>query len=199
VAGLFERGAFSPDTTEATYAILAAYSLGLPASASSRALSSTFYALRDTRTPAVIAISRVVISLVVGVSLMFPLDQVAVGELRLGAVGLALGASVGAWVEYIRLRLKLTRELGPHGPETKKVVKFFFAGIVALAIGYAAKRLLGFSSMPGLLPNLMGETSFWLNPLATVGTAGAFGVAYLGMVSLLGVGMPLRRKPRHTR
>jgi len=198
VAGLFERGVFNADTTKATYLILAAYSLGLPASASSRALTSTFYALRDTRTPAVVAMIRVALSLAVGVSLMFPLDRLAVGDLRLGAVGLALGASVGAWVEYLRLRTMLTRELGPHGPETGKVLKFLLAGLVALGVGYAAKLFLGFSSMPGLLPDLLGVTSFWLNPLAALGTAGAFGVAYLGMASILGVGMPLRRKPSHT-
>jgi len=198
VAGLFERGEFSPDTTTATYAILAAYSLGLPASASSRALSSTFYALRDTRTPAVVAIIRVALSLAVGVSLMFPLDRLAAGDFRLGAVGLALGASVGAWVEYLLLRIKLNRALGPHGPQAGTVVRFFAAGLVALAVGYATKWFLGFSSMPGLLPDLLGEGSFWLNPLAALGTGGAFGVAYLGTASILGVGMPLRRKPNHT-
>jgi len=140
----------------------------------------------------------VALSLAVGVSLMFPLDRLAVGDLRLGAVGLALGASVGAWVEYLRLRTMLTRELGPHGPETRKVLRFLLAGLVALGVGYAAKLFLGFSAMPGLLPGLLGVTSFWLNPLAALGTAGAFGVAYLGMASILGVGMPLRWKPSHT-
>ncbi|MFH1765248.1 MAG: murein biosynthesis integral membrane protein MurJ [Gemmatimonadota bacterium] len=195
IAALFQRGEFGPDVTKATYAILAAYALGLPASASSRALSSAFYAVRDTRTPAVIATIRVVLSIAVGASLMFPLDRLPVGALRLGAAGLALGSAVGAWVEYVLLRWRLTQHLGSHGPEAKRVVRFFVAGLVAVGVGFAAKLVLGYSAEPGLLPDLLGEASFWLNPLAALGTAGVFGVAYLGSASLLGVGMPLRRKP----
>ncbi len=193
VAALFERGEFGPDTTMATYAVLAAYSLGLPASASSRALSSTFYALRDTRTPAVTATFRVILSVVAGASLMFPLDRFAVGDLRLGAAGLALGSAAGAWLEYLRLRKKLRAHLGPHGPPAGRVVRFLLAGLVAGAAGFGAKQLLGFSSDPGLLSGLIGGTSFWLNPLAALGTAGVFGVAYLATASFLGVGIPLRK------
>ncbi len=194
IAALFQRGEFGADATGATYVILAAYALGLPASASSRALSSAYYALRDTRTPAVIATGRVLLSIALGATLMFPMDGLAVGELRLGAAGLAFGSAVGAWVEYGLLRRRLTQRLGAHGPQTSRVARFFLAGLVAAAVGFAAKRLLGFSSEPGLLPDLLGATSIWLNPLAAVGTAAAFGVAYLGTASLLGVGMSLRRK-----
>jgi len=59
VAALYETGAFGSAQSLATWGVLAAYSLGLPASASSRVLSSAFYALRDTRTPARIAYLRV--------------------------------------------------------------------------------------------------------------------------------------------
>jgi len=196
VRGALERLAFLliPSATGATYVILAAYALGLPASASSRALSSAYYALRDTRTPAVIATGRVILSIALGATLMFPMDGLAVGDLRLGAAGLAFGSAVGAWVEYGLLRRRLTQRLGAHGPQTSRVARFFLAGLVAAAVGFAAKRLLGFSSEPGLLPDLLGATSIWLNPLAAIGTAAAFGVAYLGTASLLGVGMSLRRK-----
>lgn len=194
VAALFERGEFGPDTTRATYAILAAYALGLPASASSRALSSAYYAIRDTRTPAVVATIRVLLSIGVGATLMFPMDRLSVGAFHLGAAGLASGSAVGAWVEYVLLRRRLTRHLGPHGPERRRVVLFCFSALVATGIGLLAKELVGSSVGPGLLPDLLGESSFWINPLAALGTAGAFGVAYLGMTSLLGVGMPLRRK-----
>ncbi|MBT8398364.1 MAG: murein biosynthesis integral membrane protein MurJ [Gemmatimonadetes bacterium] len=193
VAALFERGEFGPDTTMATYAVLAAYSLGLPASASSRALSSTFYALRDTRTPAVTATLRVVLSVVLGASLMFPLDRLAVGDLRLGAAGLALGSAAGAWLEYIRLRRKLATQLGPHGPPAGRAFRVLLAGLVGAAAGFGAKQLLGFSADPGILGTLLGDSSFWVNPLAAVGTALAFGVAYMGAASLLGVGMPIRK------
>jgi putative peptidoglycan lipid II flippase len=196
IAALFQRGVFSPEATAATHAVLAAYALGLPASASSRALSSTFYALRDTRTPAAIATMRVVISVAVGAALMFPLDRFGVGELRFGAAGLALGSAVGAWVEYIRLRRSLTRSLGPHGPESRRVIRFVISGLVAAAAGAGAKAGLGWSSDPGLLTSWLGDTSFWVNPLAAMGTAAAFGVAYLGTTSLLGAGLAARGRTR---
>ena len=195
VAALFERGEFGPDATRATYAILAAYALGLPASASSRALSSAYYALRDTKTPAVIATVRVFLSIGVGAALMFPMDRLAVGPLHLGAAGLAFGSAVGAWFEYVLLRRRLTRHLGPHGPGARRVSLILLSGLVAVGLGFLAKGLVGSSSTPGLFPDLLGETSFWLNPLSALGTAGVFGLTYLGMTSLLGVGMPLRRKP----
>ena len=85
------------------------------ASARSRLLSSAFYAIRDTRTPARIAYLRVAISLAIGASLMFPLDRLEVDGLRLGAAGLALGASAGAWLEYGLLRTRLRKAVGRHG------------------------------------------------------------------------------------
>jgi len=193
-AALFQRGEFGAADTAAVHLVLAAYALGLPASASSRALSSTFYALRDTRTPAKIATGRVVLSLAVGASLMFPLDRFGVGDLHYGAAGLALGSAVGAWVEFLLLRRHLNRHLGPHGPGPGRVTRMVAAGLVALAIGLGAKSVLGYSSAAGFLPELLREGSFWLDPLSAAGTAGAFGVAYLGVAAVLGVGVSFRAK-----
>lgn len=194
IAGLFERGVFDSATTIATYAVLVAYSLGLPASASSRALTSTFYALRDTRTPAIISLVRVFLSIGIGVTLMFPMDQFGVGPLRLGAVGLACGSTVGAWVEYLVLRTQLKGHIGAHGPRRGKMIRFLVAGAVAAACGFGAEGLLGSSSAPGILPGLLGKGSPLVNPAAAIGTAAVFGVAYLGAASLLGVGTPFRRR-----
>jgi putative peptidoglycan lipid II flippase len=197
-AALFQRGEFGPSTTAVTHAVLAAYSLGLFASGSSRVLSSAFYALRDTRSPAKIAYMRVGVSMAVGFSLMFPLDRLAVGELHMGAVGLALGAASGAWLEYRLLRRRLTSLIGDHGPDPRRLRRIALAGAAALGAGFAAKVLLGFSLRPGLLNTLLATSSVsWLlDPLAALATASAFGVAYLGTAALLGVGMPLRRKTR---
>jgi putative peptidoglycan lipid II flippase len=198
-AALFQRGEFGRADTVAVHLVLAAYALGLPASASSRALSSAFYALRDTRTPALIATGRVLLSLAVGASLMFPLDGFAVGHLRLGAAGLALGSAVGAWMEYILLRRRLAVHLGPHGPGLGAVVRVMGAGLLAVALGLVAKTVLGFSGAPGRLQAVLGEGSPWLDPLAALGTVGIFGVGYLVATHLLGVGLPLHGTPPQAR
>lgn len=170
-AAIYQRGEFGPMDTTATYAVLAAYSLGLFASASSRMLSSAFYAVRDPRAPARVAGVRVAVSLVVGGALMFPFDTFATGSLRLGAVGLGLGTSLAAWLEYGLLRRKLGRALGPHGMVRGRLPRLLAAGLLAIAAGYGGELLFGD-----------------LHPvLAAVGTLLPFGAVYLAGTRLLGL------------
>src|SRR5690606_36689005 len=140
---LYQTGAFGAEETLVTWGVLAAYSLGLPASAGSRVLSSAFYATRDTRTPARTAYVRVGISTIAGLALMFPFDGYDFRTLRLGAVGLALGESVGAWVEYGMLRRSLGRVIGPHGPGAGPLLRFTLAAVLAAATGVALQRFAG--------------------------------------------------------
>lgn len=132
---LFNLGGFrvriAPDDLMVIGLTLSAYSLGLPALMSSRLLQSVCFSSGDTRTPARIAVKRVLVSLMAGAILMFQFEQVLVlgqtltgfgdwnfvwGPLpeplrnssnlpaRLGPVGLALGSAIGAWVEFWMLR-----------------------------------------------------------------------------------------------
>ena len=140
IAALYQTGAFGPTETLVTWAVLGAYALGLPASAASRVLSSAFYALRDARTPARVAYLRVAVSTVAGIAFMLPLDRVGFGGLRLGAAGLALGATLGAWLEFVLLRRSLGRKVGPHGPGTMPVVRFALGAAVAAAVGVVIQR-----------------------------------------------------------
>ena len=142
VGALFGWGAFDADDTRTVALVLAAYSLGLPAVASSRIFQNTLYAVGDTSGPARIAALRVGLAAVVGVTLMFPLDRLAVhgGELlsldgvgwlgplgsgirsgspdpHLGAVGLALGSACAAWLELALLSRRCRRSIpGTSGP-----------------------------------------------------------------------------------
>jgi len=195
IGGIYQRGSFLATDTPVVHAVLAAYALGLLASSGSRVLSTAFYALRDTRTPARVAYLRVALSLAIGVSLMFPLDGFGSGSLRFGAVGLAMGASVAAWVEYVMLRRRLGRALGAHGPRSSVRTRLLVAGGIASLVAVAAKWVLG-STVPrrdGLLTGLMMDSAPWLlQPTLALGTALIFGVAYLLASARLGVGIPLR-------
>ncbi len=121
VGAIFRRGGFDRGDTLLVYLVLAAYALGVVATTMSRLLQNAFYALNDTRTPAKTAVLRVVASTIIAVPLMFLLDRFTVGQvtglatgggepLRLGAVGLALGATFGGWVELERLRRVLRKK-----------------------------------------------------------------------------------------
>ena len=176
IAALFETGEFGSADTLITWGVLAAFALGLPASASSRALSSAFYALRDTKTPARIAYVRVAVSLAVGVLLMVPLDRYGLSGLRLGAAGLATGSSVGAWLEYLLLRVSLGRRVGVHGPGSRPVVRMALAATLAAAAGVGLQIVL-----PPTYPIVVALET--LVPFAAV---------YLAVTALLGEGVQRR-------
>ena len=198
VAGLLQRGDFRAADTFAVYAVLAAFALGVTASSGSRVLSQAFYALRDTRTPARIAYIRVGVSALTGVALMVPFDRMGLGGLRLGAVGLALGASLGAWTENRLLHRRLAAAIGPHRPPAARMNRLAAAGLIATVVALLSKLVLG-SAVPlrvGLVAALVGPNSPLLWPLVMAGTAGAFGVSYLAAASALGVGVPLSRLRR---
>jgi putative peptidoglycan lipid II flippase len=165
-------------------------------------ISSAFYAIRDTRTPARLAFVRVTLSILVGVALMFPFDSLSVtigGETRrFGAVGLALGASAGAWIEYVLLRRRLAARLGRSGSTSSSALRIGAAGLAAAGAANAAKFALGsvIPFHPGLVDALLGS-EHWATPVVlALGTALAFGVVYLATASALGVGLPLRRSLR---
>jgi putative peptidoglycan lipid II flippase len=164
VGALLQTGEFAAAATLQVWAILAGYSLGLLASTGSRLLQSSLYAVNDAATPARISALRVTLSAAVGVVLMVQLDRVGVstqglvllGELpafgpvpadvratapdfpRLGALGLSLGAALGAWVEFWLLRRAVRRRSGATrlgGGRLRPIT------VAALAAGLAAVAL----------------------------------------------------------
>ncbi len=137
IAVLFEGGRFDSTDTVLVWLIVAAYGLGLPAIGVSRMLQNACYATGDTAGPARIAAVRVAVSTGIGLLLMFPFDRVIIGPdgfvgldkilrpagplaeairgqddpVRMGAVGLAIGSAVAAWVELTLLTTLLVRKL----------------------------------------------------------------------------------------
>ena len=128
VGALFRWGAFDANDARAVWLILAAYSIGLPAIGASRIFQNTLYSIGDTKGPARIAAIRVAVAGMIGVVLMFPMDHVsvvagslsglenvfsfdvlhvevpdAIGAPHLGAMGLAFGSAVAAWLELLLL------------------------------------------------------------------------------------------------
>jgi putative peptidoglycan lipid II flippase len=179
VAALYQTGSFGRPEVLLTWSVLAAYALGLTASGGSRLLSSAFYALRDPRTPARIAGLRVAVSLVVGGLLMFPLDRLEVAsDLRLGAVGLALGASVGAWAEFVLLRRSLRPRLAASapGPRSSAWLRQMLAGGLAGGLALSVRTWM----IPALPP-----------VVEAVAVLGVFGGVYLLSARVLGLELPL--------
>ena len=186
IAGLFETGEFDPADTRIAYFALIGYAIGLIASTASRLFSSTFFALRDTRTPARIAFVRVAVSALIGFLLMIqfePIDvfgvqigpgvfaDLRIGDRPLGVVGLTLGAGLSAWIEWFILRRTLRRRIGPVGAGVRPMAKMLVAAIAAGAAGWAVRAIL-----PEMNPSLLALLVF-----------GPFGVVYFAVAAALGV------------
>jgi putative peptidoglycan lipid II flippase len=171
---LFGGGAFGAPEIRQVALVLGAYSLGLLATTQSRLLQSALYGLDDTRTPARIAALRVAVSTSAGVLLMVVLDSYRWGPggleqvspigladaaarsaqvslHRLGAVGLALGASVGAWLEWSLLRRALARRTGSR----RAAGGWGRAALVSLAVVPAVP--IGDALLKSLEPVLIGR------------------------------------------
>jgi putative peptidoglycan lipid II flippase len=144
VVGLVYRtGRFGASDELFVWAILAGFSLGLPAATQARLYSSAFYALRDTTTPFRIAVVRVLFSTAVGVALAFSLPGLLGLEKRWGVVGLALAGAMAAWLEMLLLRWTLKRRLGgPVRLAGRFLTLVLPAALLAAAAGLACQWAL---------------------------------------------------------
>ncbi len=193
VGALFERGEFGVADTRLVWLVLAAYSLGLLATTASRLLQNSLYALDDPRSPARIALVRVIAGTAVAATVMFWLDGfVVVGTslqseteatasaafLHLGAVGIALGSAVGAWVEYLLLRAALAWRIGAVRLGGGRLAPLLTAALVAVALARVVALVLGD-----------------LDPLvAAIPVLGVAGGVYL--VATAALGIPVRDQLR---
>jgi putative peptidoglycan lipid II flippase len=87
---IFAHGAFDKSAAALAAIALAAYGVGLPAFALVRIVASTFYARHDTATPARITVFAMLCNIA--------LKVVFVWGFHLGIAGVALGTSLGAWL-----------------------------------------------------------------------------------------------------
>ncbi|MDT8340278.1 MAG: murein biosynthesis integral membrane protein MurJ [Longimicrobiales bacterium] len=194
VAGLYQRGSFGAADAHVVGWVLAAFALGLPASGASRTLSSAFYAVGDTRTPARIAMLRMALSLAAALLLAFPLDRVLIGPYAVGAAGLGLGASLAAWVEYALLRRRLTARIGPHGPAPADLVRTVAAAALAALAAWGARHQV-LAPWIATDRSLFGVEAGIL--LRALGTAAVFGVVYLAL-AVAGGRIAFPRRARST-
>ena len=101
VATLYQRGAFDATDTQRVAGTLFFYSVGLVAYFIQHILVRTFYAMRESRTPARVAMVMVGVNLVMNLALVFVLQE----------RGLALATAVCAAIQVIWLAIRLNREL----------------------------------------------------------------------------------------
>ena len=134
VAALYQSGAFTSKDSLYVWAILAGSGVGLLASTFGRLYASTYYALRDTRSPLRFALVRLAFTAVLGLASALLLPRMFGVAPQWGAVGLTASAGVAGWIEFHLLRRKLNKRLGHTGVAWTLMAKLWAsAGVAALA------------------------------------------------------------------
>jgi putative peptidoglycan lipid II flippase len=141
VAVLLQGGRFTQSDSMRTWAILAGSAVGLVASALGRLYSSTFYALRDTRTPFRFALARVVLTAVLGYLFAFPLPRALGLEPWTGAAGLTASAGIAGWLEFLLLRRSITARIGRTGIARATLLRLWAAALLAGGAGWLVMKL----------------------------------------------------------
>jgi putative peptidoglycan lipid II flippase len=172
---LFQSGRFTHADALYVWGILAGAAVGLLAATMGRLYASTWYALRDTRTPLVFAVIRVVLTATLGWIFALPLPPLLGIEPRWGVAGLTVSAGLAAWVEFALLRRSLIPRIGRTGVRSKLMVTFWIAAIASAAIAWGVKLTLR-AAWPSLPPAVVG-------PLVLL----PFGLSYFALTAALGV------------
>ncbi len=170
-AALFQTGRFQRADTLIVWGILAGSSVGLLASTLARLYSSTYYALRDTRTPLNYALIRVTLTTVLGYLCAFPLPRLLGIDGIWGTAGLTASAGVAGWVEMLLLRRTLNARIGRTGLTVVFTAKLWTSALAGAAIAWGIKLAL-----PRLHPII-----------AAAVILAPYGLVYLGLTMLLKV------------
>ena len=165
---VYQRGAFDVAATEAVYAALVYYALGLVGHVCLEVAARVFFAQQDTITPLIVAASMGLLNVLMGIALMGPL----------GYGGLALANSLAVTVEVLVLLFILRRRWG---------------GIGQRRMGQALARVAAASLLMcgAIAPVVNWSSAAQLHPLLILLLGGGVGLVVYVIISLL----MLRRTP----
>jgi putative peptidoglycan lipid II flippase len=170
-AALLQTGRFTHSDALYVWGILAGSGVGLLASTLGRLYSSTYYALRDTRTPLRYALVRVALTTVLGYLFAIPLPRALGMNTVWGAAGLTASAGIAGWVEMLMLRRTLNSRIGHTGLPLDYIVKLWGAAVAGGIVAWLLKLTL-----PPMHP-----------AMAAVIILGPYGLVFLGTTFLLHV------------
>ncbi len=171
VAALYQSGRFTHRNSEYVWAIVAGSAVGLLASTLGRLYASTYYALRDTRTPLRFAVVRVALTSALGVLCAIGLPRWLGFDPKWGAAGLTASAGFSGWVEFTLLRRGMNRRIGVTGVPAALVAKLWVSAAAGAALAWMVKLAI---------PR-------WHPTLAAIPILGVYGLTYFGVTYLLRV------------
>jgi putative peptidoglycan lipid II flippase len=183
-AALYQSGRFNQADSLYIWGILAGSAVGLLATTMGRLYSSTYYAMRDTRTPLRFAVIRVALTTALGYLAAKPLPLWIGINPRWGVAGLTASAGIAGWVEFVLLRRTLNQRIGATGLAQSLAARLWIAAIAGAAAGWGVKLALGRRNAI----------------VAAIAILGVYGVVYFAAAAVLRVeeGTELLRRARLT-
>lgn len=142
ISAVFQSGEFKHQSTIFVWCVLAGSTVGLLASTLGRLYSSTFYSLKDTRTPLKFAIIRVILTTILGYLFAFPLPKLLQIDATFGTAGLTASAGIAGWVEFYLLRKALNKVIGKTGLTLNYQFKLWASGLISAVIGFTINQLI---------------------------------------------------------
>jgi putative peptidoglycan lipid II flippase len=169
---LYMSGRFTRADTNYVWAIIAGSGIGLLASTLGRLYQSTYYAMRDTRTPLRFAIVRVILTAMLGVASALPLPLALGIDPKWGAAGLTASAGVAGWIEFTLLRRTLNARIGNTGLPMAFTAKLWASAALGALAAWGVRIAIGRQ-----------------NPyVQAVPVLGIYGVTYFAAAFLFGIG-----------
>lgn len=190
VSAVFQTGQFNSQSSQEVWFVLMGSTIGLLATTQGRLFASTFYSLKDTKTPLKIALVRVALTTILGyiaalylppkLQQWFTLSSVTflnhqLGEIPWGTVGLTASAGIAGWIEFVLLKRRLLQQIGS----------------IPSSFRYQT-TLWGCALLAALLARVVdSQTYMFLQnaPLPLISqvlvSAGVFGIAYLILTLLM--------------
>lgn len=136
VGAIFQTGEFQAENTRYVWSVLAGATVGLLASTLGRLYSSTFYSLKDTRTPLRFACLRILFATILGILFAFYLPGALGLDATWGTVGITAASGLAGWIEYYFLRRTLNKKIGATGLPLAFQSKLWVAALLSAVSGF---------------------------------------------------------------
>lgn len=179
---LFQSGKFQRGNTIWVWQILIGSTVGLLASTMGRLYSSTFYAMRDTKTPLRFAVVRVILTTLLGYFFALVLPGLLGVDRKLGAAGLTASAGLAGWVEFYLLRREMDKRIGRTRLVPARMARLWGSAFAAAAIPWAYKVAADRGSLILTLHDTVVKSKFMALVLLCV-----YGLTYLGATAAFGI------------
>lgn len=130
---IYERGAFTPQTTGMAAKVLSGYSIGLVFYALSVTFVRAFNAMHDTKTPAFFAVASMIINALMAWVLSKPF----------ASMGISLATSIASFSNFVFLYIIFRKKTGYRVSRqtVRDIIKALGAGIILLVLIYITRHI----------------------------------------------------------